>query len=57
MKTKERSFVVRHIDVQRQIGEKTCGQFAMAFAISLCIMGVDPHKQQYRDEWAPVEVF
>lgn len=46
LKSKEKSFVIRHVEVQRQSGTKDCGLFAVAFAVSLC-MRHDPHMQSY----------
>ena len=42
LKTAEPSFHVRHIDVQRQVGDKDCGLFALAFAFAIC-SGVSPY--------------
>ena len=49
LKTKEKSFELRHIDVQRQNGSADCALFAIAFATTLC-MGEDPHISNYRQE-------
>ena len=46
MKTKNASFTVKHVDVQRQVGSSDCGLFAIAFATSLC-SGLDPHTLKY----------
>lgn len=40
------SFSVRHINVQRQVGGSSCGLYAVAFAVSLCL-GVDPYSATY----------
>lgn len=46
MKTKEDSFLMSHVDVQRQIGSNDCALFAIAFAVNLCF-GQDPHSVGY----------
>ena len=42
IRTRERQFHVRFVDVQRQSGGSDCGLFATAFATALC-NGQDPH--------------
>ena len=42
MKTKEKSFMLKHVDVQRQSGASECALFAIAHATALCT-GSDPH--------------
>ncbi len=44
LKCSKNLFIVRHVNVQRQIGGSECGLFAISFATSLC-MGFDPHTQ------------
>ena len=46
MKSSAKSFQLRHIDVQRQIGTNDCALFAMAFATSLCLRR-DPTTESY----------
>lgn len=46
MKSSARSFQLRHIDVQRQVGVNDCALFAMAFATSLCLHR-DPTTESY----------
>ena len=38
--------VVKHVDVQRQVGSSDCGLMAIAFTVSLC-SGLDPHTLKY----------
>ncbi len=42
LKTPEKSFTIRFVEVQRQSGSSDCGAFAIAFAFALC-SGLDPH--------------
>ncbi len=53
LKCSKNSFIVRHVNVQRQIGGSECGLFAISFATSLC-MDFDPHTQTYHqdDMWS-----
>jgi len=46
MKSKDASFIVKHVAVQRQIGRSDCGVFAIAFATSLCTR-IDLHTLNY----------
>ena len=46
LKTKEKSFDLYHVDVQRQVGGSDCGLFALAFAASLCVRK-DSHTERY----------
>ena len=46
LKVREKSFDLRHIDVQRQKGGSDCALFAMANAVTLCLGG-DPHITGY----------
>ena len=46
MKTEDASFTVKHVAVQRQVGNSDCGLFAIAYATSLC-SGLDPHTLKY----------
>ena len=46
MKTEDAAFVVKHVDVQRQVGSSDCRLMAIAFAVSLC-SGLDPHTLKY----------
>ncbi len=46
IKAPTRSFELKHVDVQRQVGSSDCALFAMAFATTLC-MGGDPHIASY----------
>ena len=46
MKSSAKSFQLRHIHVQRQIGTNYCALFAMAFATSLCLHR-DPTTESY----------
>ena len=42
LKTSNKAFELKHIDVQCQVGGSDCGLFAIAFATALCF-GLDPH--------------
>ena len=44
IKTRENSFQIHHVDVQRQLGGSDCGLFAIAFATSLCMRNDPPHQ-------------
>ena len=46
LKTAEKSFEVKHVDVQRQRGGSDCALFAIAYATTLCLGG-DPHISRY----------
>ena len=46
MKAEDAAFIVKHVDVQRQLGSSDCGLMAIAFAASLC-SGLDPHTLKY----------
>ena len=46
MKTDSKSFMLHHVDVQRQVGANDCALFAMAFATTLCQYD-DPHAHSY----------
>ena len=47
LKTSEKAFTLRYIDVQRQDGAADCALFALAFAMALC-NGRDPHSCRFR---------
>ena len=47
LKCQSSSFVVRHVEVQRQTGCADCGLFSIAFAYSLCC-GLDPHAMHFK---------
>lgn len=46
LKTSEKSFCVKHVEVQLQTGANDCALFAIANAITLCLGG-DPHVTSY----------
>ena len=46
LKTAEKEFTLRFIDVQRQNGTDDCALFALAFAVALC-NGRDPHSSRF----------
>ena len=46
LQTSDKSFTLKHIEVQHQKGTSNCALFAMAFALTLC-MGEDPFSKTY----------
>ena len=46
LQTSDKSFTLKHIEVQHQKGKSNCALFAMAFALTLC-MGEDPFSKTY----------
>ena len=46
MKAEYAVFIVKHVDIQRQLGSSDCRLMAIAFAASLC-SGLDPHTLKY----------
>ena len=49
MKTKEKSFMLKHVDVQCQSGASECALFAIAHAMALCTDS-DPHLTNFVQE-------
>lgn len=49
LQTSDKSFQLKHVDVQRQQGESDCALFAIANAATLCLGG-DPHITSYKQE-------
>ena len=49
MKTKEKSFMLKYVDVQCQSGARECALLAIAYATALCT-GSDPHLTNFIQE-------